>query len=297
MMSGTVVENIRSDAAKIHSLLRELLADSSIHRWHDPNTDGFLYIGGHYAWDPLTDAGRQVQADALERYRRLEGLFRVLLREQPDDALRDFVQHHAEVTDFLQHQGSLFKDSPKVYFDRATSALDSELELLKRLYSHTEGRAIFVPDSNALIHNPHLEKWGFADAPQFSLVIVAPVLGELDVLKVNHRVETVRDKTEKVIRLLKELRRRAQASGKKLSEGVVLVRGVSEVATVATEPQMENSFPWFDPGNKDDQILAATIEVMRRNPRSAVLMVSRDINMQNKCEFAGIPFVEPPDPV
>lgn len=297
MMSGTVVENIRSDAAKIHSLLRELLANSSIHRWHDPNTDGFLYIGGHYAWDPLTDAGRRVQADALERYRRLEVLFRVLLREQPDDALRDFDQHHAEVTDFLQHQGSLFKDSPKVYFDRATSALDSELELLKRLYSHTESRAIFVPDSNALIHNPNLEKWGFADAPQFSLVIVAPVLGELDVLKVNHRVETVRDKAKKVIRLLKELRRRAQASGKKLSDGVVLVTGVSEVVTVATEPQMDNSLAWLDPGNKDDQILAATIEVMRRNPRSAVIMVSRDINMQNKCEFAGIPFVEPPDPV
>jgi rRNA-processing protein FCF1 len=297
MMSGTVVENIHSDAAKIHSLLRELLADSSIHRWHDPNTDGFLYIGGHYAWDPLTDAGRRVQADALERYRRLEALFRVLLSEQPDDTLRDFDRHHAEVTDFLQHQGSLFTDSPKMYFDRATSALDSEFELLKRLYSHTEGRAIFVLDSNALIYNPHLEKWEFADAPQFSLVITAPVLGELDALKVNHRVETVRDKAEKVIRLLKELRRRAQASGKKLSDGVVLVTGVSEVVTVATEPQMDNSLPWFDPGNKDDQILAATIEVMRRNPRSAVVMVSRDINMQNKCEFAGIPFVEPPDPV
>jgi len=297
MMSSTVVDNIRSDAAKIHSLLKELLTESSIHRWHDPNSDGFLYIGGHYAWDPLTDAGRRIQAEALERYRRLEALFRVLLREQPNDTLHDFDRHHTEVMDFLQHQGTLFKDSPKEYFDRAASALDSELALLKRLYSHTEGQAIFVPDSNALIHNPHLEKWSFADTPQFSLVIAAPVLSELDVLKVNHRVETVRDKAEKVIRLLKELRRRAQTSGKKLSDGVVLVSGVSEVVTVATEPQMENSLPWFDPSNKDDQILAATIEVMRGNPRSAVLMVSRDINMQNKCEFAGIPFVEPPDPV
>jgi PIN domain len=247
MMSSTVVDNIRSDAAKIHFLLNELLGESSIHRWHDPNGDGFLYIGGHYAWDPLTDVGRRIQAEALERYRRLEALFRVLLRGQPNDTLHDFDRHHKEVTDFLQHQGTLFKDSPKAYFDRAASALDSELALLKRLYSRTEGRAIFVPDSNALIHNPHLEKWRFPNSPQFSLVIAAPVLGELDVLKVNHRVETVRDKAEKVIRLLKELRRRAQTSGKKLSDGVVLVSGVSEVVTVATEPQMENSLPWFDP--------------------------------------------------
>lgn len=297
MMGGTVVENIRSDAAKLRSLLEKLLAESSIHRWHDPNTDGFLYIGGHFAWDALTDSGRQVQSEALEGYRRLEALFRVLLREQPDDTLRDFDRHHGEVMDFLQHQGALFKNSPKAHFDRAASALDSQLTLLARLYSHTEGRAIFVPDSNALIHNPHLEQWRFVDAPHFLLAISAPVLGELDVLKVNHRVETVRDKAEKVIRLLKELRRRAQGLGKKLAEGAVLVTGVSEVVTIATEPQMENSLPWFDSNNKDDQILAATIEVMRRNPRSAVVLVSRDINMQNKCEFADIPFVEPPDPV
>jgi hypothetical protein len=296
-MGGTVVENIHSDAAKIRSGLEKLLAESSIHRWHDPNIDNFLYIGGHYAWDSLSDTGCRVQAEALERYRRLEALFRVLLREQPDDSLRDFDQQHGKVMEFIQHQGTLFKDSPKVYFDRAVSALESELALLERLYSHTEDRAIFVPDSNALIHNPYLEKWNFADTPQFSLVITAPVLGELDVLKVNHRVETVRDKAEKVIRLLKELRRRAQASGRKLSDGVVLVKGVSEVVSVATEPRMDNSLPWFDPGNKDDQILAATIEVIRRNPRSAVLVVSRDINMQNKCEFAGISFVEPPDQV
>lgn len=295
-MDGTVVENVRSGAAKVHSLLVELLTNSSIHRWHDPNADNFVYIGGQYAWDPLTDSGRRVQAEAIERYRRLEALFRVLLREQPDDTLSDFDQHNTEVTEFLQHQGTLFNDSPKVYFDRAGSALDSEFALLERLYSHSEAQAIFVPDSNALIHNPYLEKWSFAKTPQFSLVITAPVLCELDMLKVNHRVETVRDKAEKVIRLLKELRRRAQASGRKLSDGVVLVAGVSEVVALASEPQMESSLPWFRPSNKDDQILAATIEVMRKNPRSAVVMVSRDINMQNKCEFSGIPFAEPPDP-
>jgi hypothetical protein len=43
--------------------------------------------------------------------------------------------------------------------------------------------------------------------------------------------------------------------------------------------------------------LAATIEAMRWNPRSAVLVVSLGINMQNKLEFAGLPFVEPPEPV
>lgn len=166
----------------------------------------------------------------------------MLLREQPEDTILDFEKHHGEVTSFLQRQGTLYRSSPKEYCDRAISALESEVSLLERLYSQTEACAIFVPDSNALIHNPHLEEWRFREAPEFSLVITAPVLAELDSLKINHRNEMVREKAEKVIRFLKEARRRVRA-GKKLVDGVVLVKGVSEIATIATEPRMGDSLP------------------------------------------------------
>ena len=36
---------------------------------------------------------------------------------------------------------------------------------------------------------------------------------------------------------------------------------------------------------------------MREHVRTAVILVTRDINLQNKAEYAGLPFVEPPDPV
>jgi predicted ribonuclease YlaK len=35
---------------------------------------------------------------------------------------------------------------------------------------------------------------------------------------------------------------------------------------------------------------------MRQHPRTPVILVTRDINLQNKAEYAGLPFVEPPDP-
>jgi hypothetical protein len=44
-------------------------------------------------------------------------------------------------------------------------------------------------------------------------------------------------------------------------------------------------------------LLAGVIEVMRIRPRSPVLLVTRDINLQNKAEFADVPFIEPPDPI
>jgi predicted ribonuclease YlaK len=49
-------------------------------------------------------------------------------------------------------------------------------------------------------------------------------------------------------------------------------------------------------GNNDDRLLAGLIEVMRLHPRCPVLLVTRDINLQNKAEYAGFRFVEPPEP-
>jgi predicted ribonuclease YlaK len=92
-----------------------------------------------------------------------------------------------------------------------------------------------------------------------------------------------------VIRQIKEYRRRAANSGKKLSEGVVLVGGVSTILAIAAEPDMGKSLPWLQAENNDDRLLAGAIEVMRLPPRSPVVLVTRDINLQNKAEFANVP--------
>jgi predicted ribonuclease YlaK len=117
------------------------------------------------------------------------------------------------------------------------------------------------------------------------------VLSELDQLKINHRNPDVRDKAERLIRQVKEYRRRGR-----LADGVPIVAGVSTLQTIATEPKLEDSLPWLDPANNDDRFIAAVLEVMRLRPRAPVVLISRDINLQNKAEFAGLPFVEPPEP-
>jgi hypothetical protein len=52
---------------------------------------------------------------------------------------------------------------------------------------------------------------------------------------------------------------------------------------------MDRSLPWLDPENRDDRLIATTIEVMRTHPRSPVVLVSTDINAQNKAEHAELP--------
>jgi hypothetical protein len=62
---------------------------------------------------------------------------------------------------------------------------------------------------------------------------------------------------------------------------------------IPVEPKMSDSLPWLDPASLDDRLLASVIEVMRLNPHASVIVVTRDINFQNKLEFARVPSSPP----
>ena len=72
--------------------------------------------------------------------------------------------------------------------------------------------------------------------PRFTLVLLTTVISELDSHKVNHRNEAVRDKAEKLIRKIKEFRRRGQ-----LTEGVTVVTGKIMLQATAIEVKMKDS--------------------------------------------------------
>jgi predicted ribonuclease YlaK len=63
------------------------------------------------------------------------------------------------------------------------------------------------------------------------------------------------------------------------------------------EPDFAHTLPWLDPNVKDDRIVAGVVELIREHPHCAVVIVTRDVNLQNKAAFAEIEFIEPPDPV
>ena len=138
--------------------------------------------------------------------------------------------------------------------------------------------------------NPRIEQWRFDDVSEFEIILTPTVLSEHDKLKIAHRLESVREKAEGLIRQIKGYRGRG-----KLNNGVPLVNGVSTLKSIAVEPNFNKTLSWLDPSNDDDRILASFIEVMKIYPNSPVIIVTNDINMQNKAEFAGIPFVEPPE--
>ena len=77
---------------------------------------------------------------------------------------------------------------------------------------------------------------------------------------------------------------------------MVVVTGKIGLKSIAVEPDMNNSLSWLDTSNNDDRFIASFIEVLRENPDSIVQLVTNDLNLQNKMEFARLPYIEPPNP-
>lgn len=286
-----ITQQLEEIATNINRLLDDLYHNhAKIYLWNKPGSV-VVVAGGDYAFRKLDDTGRQIQSRLHEEYTRFYALLSALLNGQPKDTLRELKELHKKVMDRIELNRT-YEQTEKAAVEKGKQALLGEIKLLKRLYDPSEGTVIFVPDTNAILSNTDLEKWSFAEAKTFILLLLPTVLSELDGLKVNHRNETVREKAKTLINKFKEYRRRGR-----LSDGVVLVKDVSTIRSLAIEPDFTNSLPWLSPDNNDDRFLCAVVEVMRAHARSLVLIVTADINLQNKAEFAQLPFVEPPEPI
>jgi hypothetical protein len=290
---NAISDNLKEMEAEIGDLLKDLLLnESSIRYRKQENVLGFRVVSsaGDYEWLPMEESGRQLRSKILEEYRCFASIMRTLLRGQPEHSLKLFDKSAETITRIIGQKSPTPLASTHEALARATKEIGVQTGLLTSLYDGSSGRAVYVPDTNALLFNIQLEDWRFPDSPKFTLILIPSVLKELDELKILHRNENVREKADSLISRIKGYRARGS-----LTKGVTLVRDVSEIMAIATEPDMTRSLPWLDPQSEDDRILAATLEIMRERPRSAVTLVTRDINLQNKAEFARIPFSEPPD--
>lgn len=281
----TVSDILGSWAEDIAELLSQLLHASSIKKseWM-----------GEDSWDELDDRSRQIQSKTLEEYRRFSSVLEVFFKQQPENTIKTFQEKKQIILDVIEQ-----KWEQQTYFgncDRALSeakeALDSQINLLKRLYTISQNTFVVIPDTNALLFNPDLQNWRFDSVEQFTIVLMPTVLSELDKLKVDSRSDSVREKAEKLIRQIKEYRRRGR-----LTDGVPLLKDKSQIVAIAVEPMFSESLSWLDANNNDDRLLASCLEIMRKMIESQVILLTRDINLQNKAEFARIPFLEPPQPL
>jgi hypothetical protein len=288
----TISNNIEKMADSIGRLLKELLLQhSSI---YETNALGgsvwVLSPHGDCGFGELGEEGRQLQTQLIKEYRRFYSLLIVLLKGLPEDSLRQIEESNETLLCIIEQKGTWCKTTNEVY-QKSIGVLKSLMEFIKHLYDCTEGKYIFIPDTNALYHNLNIEKWLFDDIKCYTLILLSTVLSELDDAKNNYRNEPLRKKADTIIHKISEYRRRGN-----ILECVPIVTGKIYLQAIAIEPKMEESLSWLDSKNNDDRIVAGVLEIMHNHPRTSVVLVTKDINLQNKAAMACIPFVEPPEP-
>jgi hypothetical protein len=286
----TVSEMLADSASKIKNAAEDLLLSHANLKRDDPHGT-ILVVGGDYWWLPLSVEGSRIQSKLRDDHERWHALMSCLLRTQ-SFSIQDELRHrHAALKELIDLRGSTYIASGAEAFERFEGILNEQLRVLSSLYDGAEGEHVYVPDTNALLYNPQLEDWSFDGSPRFILLLMPTVLSELDQLKVSGRVESVRDKAQRLTRQLMEYRRRGD-----LNEGVTLRQDSHGLRTLAVEPDFKNSLPWLEPANNDDRILAGFIEAMRQHPRCPVILVTGDINLTNKADYARVPCMPPPEP-
>src|SRR5262249_40612083 len=131
---------------------------------------------GYSCWNHLSPEGMRSQAAGLSRYQMFDAIARVLLSGQPEKVLAEFEERDQIILAAVQQNGSPRQGTPQHVLEEVNQALDDQLALITNLFDGSEGGAVVVPDTNALLYNPSLEDWTFDGIPRFTVLLLPTVL-------------------------------------------------------------------------------------------------------------------------
>ena len=255
-------------------------------------------------WAPLTPALHSTQAELLAQLDDLQARLRPLIRHATDaerasvDASTLAIRSWIETRDLtrLLSRSPVNRWRPYKFPITPVDAADDFKQSCRPIdsflgkFQPSEGDPTsLVLDTNALVDCTSLETIArFTVTGPVLMIIPAPVIAELDQLKGSRKNEEVRATARRAIRELGRLRSLGD-----VLRGVSLTRDVTVKMTAHT-PDFSDLPLWLDKTNADDQILAGALEYQFGHPKLVVMIVTRDINMQNKAALAGLTAIEGP---
>lgn len=286
-----------SFAARLMSALDDLerryagLVERSRIRNIDLSDGGHVvFIGfAEWDWDPdeaLVAERTRLLADIEEWF----SLFRLLHRSSLPETEARIEKAMELLRRWLMRKGG--DHSIPSTLERAremvASAFD-ELRSLVNLGTHGADGLLVVPDTNALMRCPDVADYkAVVGTNDFVAVLMPTVLAEIDDLKDRSRTPEVRDRAAGVVRRIKGLRDRGD-----LRTGV-RVAGKTTLRAEHRDVQPHDVLGWLDRDVPDDRIVASALELQARHASGTVVLVTTDINLQNKAAAVGLPFVDLP---
>lgn len=291
------LQRLRDELAAIRADMDVLLEASDI-RYVNPNRPDSSVIfvsAADWGWAASEPETAAMQMALLARYRAWFDRLRLLF-PHPTPAVErkikdadKFVRRWTTRPDSYDHSIPRTVPEAKARSAKEFAAFDELLDLVARTGSD---ELRLVPDTNALIRNPDIGSYArAAPAKTFHVHLVPTVLGELDDLKDRGKTQELRDQAQAVVRRLKGLRDKGN-----LAIGVKLTKTIT-VRAEAREVDVRSVLDWLDPAVPDDRLLAAALRLQSDHPAGSVVLVTSDLNLQNKADAVGLPYIEtPPTP-
>jgi len=290
MKSISMVIRLRLRLKSLVDSLSELVTALPICR-SERNAPGIVIIAPEFYFGEFSDTQRAAQIELKRSYELLYAYLKLILRQAPEDLIQQVEDINKQFRVWLElgHNWSLTGDPKRNVV--ALKSVEREFEtVLSVLENIGSGKTIIIPDTNSLIIQPDPTVYRtIAGSSEFIFMLLPTVLGELDHLQREHKNPELRNKAKKAITRIKGWR--AQGA---LSNGVK-VDGTITVQALYSEPDMKQTLSWLDEGVFDDRILAAALELLSAHPAARIVLVTGDINLQNKSDAAMIETAEIPD--
>ena len=257
----------------------------------DPNRGGsgdVAFIGfASWGWMPNLDTVNE-RTKLLADLDDWIGLFRLIHRDALPATVKRIEAAESLLRRWLEQVSG--DHSVPATIEKATAtatAMFDELRALIVLVAGGHHGLVVVPDTSALLREPDVATYQAAfGTDDYCVVLVPPVLAELDELKDRGRTDDVRKGAGAAIRRLKGLRDRGDP------RAGVKVQGRTVLRFEHRDIRPSTILGWLDDSVPDDRLLAAALDIQGRRPEAAVVLVTGDINLQTKAAVAALPFLE-----
>jgi hypothetical protein len=288
------VARLSSELEAITAAVLALLDLSEI-QYVNPNTrySDMLFVGAaDWGWARSSEAASSAQMALRGWYEEWFARFKLLFPRPTPEIEETIADADKFVRGWIVRDGTFDHTIPSTIEkakEVAASNLTAFVDLLRLAGADGDAMARLVPDTNALLRNPAVEDYGASlGLTAYEVHIFPTVLAEIDDLKDRGRTTDVREKAEAVVRRLKGLRDRGR-----LSQGVK-VAGQVYLRLESREVKAPSVLSWLDADVPDDRIIAAALRLQSDHPAGVVVLITADMNLQNKAEAVGLPYSDPP---
>jgi rRNA-processing protein FCF1 len=289
MPHASTAIRIRRDLSAIVDGFSEIVRSLPV-RCLEPQGTGIGFIAPAYYWGEPSPGQRAAQTKLKQQYEPISELLRLLVRQAAEDLVSQLEDADSKFRIWieLKDNWSLSQEpgSNENAFRSDAAAFDRILSVLDAMGN---GDLLIVADTNSLLTSPDPTEYrSVAGQDTFTFMLLPTVLGELDRLKVAHRDTDVREKAKKVITRVKGWRQQGP-----LIDGITVDKSIT-VKARHNEPDMESTLSWLDATVADDRIVASVLQLQSEQPSARVVLVTGDINLQNKADAARIEVTELP---